>query len=760
MSQVITEIDGFQLKLTNLDKVLWPESHITKAELISYYINIYDFILPLIKDRPLTLIRFPDGITGNKFYSKNAPDFIPEWLPTCQIEDIKYVYIEKKADLVYLANLAALEFHAMTIKASAILHPDTMIFDLDPSEGVGFDVIKNICHELCHFLQEMGYITYIKTSGGKGLHIYVPLESKYSREEVFNAAKSVGLAFSEKNKLTTLKISKEKREGKILIDIYRNHQSQTCIAALSTRAKPGAPVSMPILMDELFNVKSSDQFNIKNASEYLTTHHPWQNFGLVSSTLHNVESEQNKIISDLFKNELSTYASKRDFTKTNEPSPLHRPPTKDVGNRFVLQMHDATNLHYDLRLEENGVLASWAIPKHLPFIQKTKKLAIRTEDHPLPYLDFEGNIPKGEYGGGKMWIFDSGHYILIKKDEKSLHFRLHGKFVSDEFILFHTNENQWLVENKSTPNVEFIFPVMECMLADQETTIPSGDQYIFELKWDGIRVLCFKAEDKVIIKSKSGRDITEKFPEIAAQLKEIDAEYAIIDGELVSIDQNGVPVFANIISRMHSNNVKESASKNNAVLYVFDLLYLDGIDIRKMPLIRRRELLTANLGNNKAIRLSEGFEDGKLLFEAAKNMQLEGIMAKKKTSPYLSDQRSKDWIKIKVRTLMDVTIIGYTKGKGDRSHQFGALHVAKIEQNELVYMGKVGTGFDQKLMAEMYQMLISLPTISKPIKDQVEEEYLTTWLQPSLQCEVQYASLTPNGTLREPVFMRMKYPDE
>jgi bifunctional non-homologous end joining protein LigD len=751
MSQVLTTLDGVQIKLSNLEKVLWPEDSITKAELIQYYLSIYDYMKPLIHQRPLTLIRFPEGIHGNKFYSKNAPEFTPDWVPQAIFSDISYIHILKSADLIYLANLASLELHAMTFQIPNG-NPDQMIFDLDPGEGFDFISLKEICDQLYQYIQSLGYHPHIKTSGSKGLHIYIPILPIYTREEVFETTKIIGQGFVDINKNTTLKISKENRQGKILIDIYRNHQSQTCIAPLSTRAKSGAPVSMPILYEHLSTLTSSSFYTIRNAKSYLDEYKPWSNFYELQSKIHN-KTKGIPIIDTSAK--LEVYESKRDFTKTSEPigdATFNHIP----GNRYTIQMHDATNLHYDLRLEENGVLTSWAIPKSIPTKQGIKRLAIRTEDHPLKYLDYEGIIPKGEYGGGQMWIYDQGTYDLIKKEEKSYTIRLKNGSIQGDFALFNTREDQWIIELKSIDK-ELTTPGF--MLAEQIPDTPSNDDFLFEIKWDGIRVFVTKEGPMVKIWSKSGREITGQFPEIEIKIKDIDAEVVCIDGEIVCLDKNGIPVFANVISRMHtkSKGLIDSAYKTNpATLYAFDLTHLDGKNCISLPIEKRKEWLKLIIPISDYLRISDVFDDGVALFNAVKGMGMEGIMAKRKGSSYTPNKRSKDMVKVKIRNLLDVQIIGYTKGNGDRSNVLGAIHVGVYADETLKYVGKVGTGFDENKLKELYEQLNSHPKIAKPFPDRIEEEYNSQWIENGPQCEVQYASITSNGTLREPVFFRLK----
>ncbi len=753
MSQVVTNIDGVSVKLSNLEKILWPLEGISKAELIQYYLGIYEYMGPLVKDRPLTLIRFPEGITGNRFYSKNAPDFTPDWVPQSQVSDIKYVNIQKSADLIYIANLASLEIHAMNLTTIHPGMPDTMIFDLDPSEGVSFEVIRDVCLELCDVIKNFGYHPHVKTSGSKGLHIYVPIIPQYTIDVVFNTAKLIGQAYTDINKNTTLKISKDKREGKILIDIYRNHQSQTCVAPLSTRAKNGAPVSMPFLLEDLKNIKSSNEYNVRNALDYLKSNKPWADYYQLQSKLHNIDNIAGPQQNVSTPASLESYEQKRDFSKTNEPKPIVSSITP--GNRYTIQIHDATNLHYDLRLEENGVLSSWAIPKSIPTLQGIKRLAIRTEDHPLMYLDFEGIIPKGEYGGGTMWLYDQGNFEIVKKEKESYRIILKNGSISGEFSLYHTKENQWILELKS---VDKELPIPGIMLAEQVVTPPAASDYFFELKWDGIRVSIIKEGPKIRILSKSNRDISAQFPEVIEKLADLDAEVAILDGELVCLDAKGAPVFANIISRMHTKSkmATDIATKSNpAVLYLFDLKHLDGKNCINLPIERRREWLVLITKKSDRVRISDAFDDGNALFNGAKSLGLEGIMAKRKGSKYI-ERRSKDWLKIKSRTIIDATIIGYTKGNGDRAHLLGAIHVARYEEGNFIYLGKVGTGFDEAKLTEINNILKDKPIISKPIKETIEEEYNTTWIADGPECEIQYASLTPNGTLREPVFYRWK----
>ncbi len=384
-----------------------------------------------------------------------------------QLEEIEYVMANNTATLVWLANLAAIELHSMTIRATNFL-PDVFIFDLDPPEGIDFEEIKKIAWELKLFLEVKGYHPFLKTSGSKGLHIYVPIFPEYTTEQVVENAKSLSREFIITHPNTTLLVSKERRTNKILIDIYRNHRSQTCASAYSVRGKEGAPVSCPIAWEDFESLKSSQQYNIRNIFEYLNKrggdrwrqlNSPETSVALIpggeiySELIPNIKTKSEDLNSELTNVIINTptnqasllgagglfsYSQKRNFEKTSEPIPDITQNTSGEL-RYVIQKHDASNLHYDLRLESDGVLLSWAIPKALPTIPGEKRMAIQTEPHPMKYIDFEGIIPKDEYGGGEMWIFDTGILNYIKKEENKIRFVLSKGKIIGEFYIYKTD---------------------------------------------------------------------------------------------------------------------------------------------------------------------------------------------------------------------------------------------------------------------------------------------------------------------------------
>jgi len=760
---VHTEIEGYKLKLSNLDKVLYPEGPTVKAEIIQYYMSVAPYFLKHVANRPLTLIRFPDGIDGTKFYSKSCPEWAPKWIGREIIihsskEPTPYAVVNNTAGVIWLANLAALEIHPMQMTVDRMELPDHFIFDIDPPEGSDFAIVKEIAYKLKDFLESYNYTPFIKTSGGKGVHIIVPILTQYSHEEMVESVKNLAKLFVQQNKKSsTLNMQKESRQGKTLIDIYRNHKAQTTVAPYSLRAKPHAPVSTPILWSQLGDIASSQHFNIKNIQAHLAAHGDlWADIAQHAAPLHD-RIEQSAALQEKLQEKLGSYLSKRDFGKTPEPAPK---PLGVDQNRFCIQLHNASNLHYDLRLEEEGVLLSWAIPKGLPHKKGVKRLAIQTENHPMEYLTFEGMIPAGEYGAGQMWIFALGKIKWIKRSPTYYKFELDSPQFKGSFSLFKTErDGQWLIERKDEEEAKILNEKISPMLAGVAHELPHGYEFIYEIKWDGIRTIIFVDDGKVWIQSRSGRDITSQFPELQNVDAAFHIENGIFDGEIISMDEKGRPIFADVISRLHtagSKAIEIAQSRNPVYCYLYDCLYLDGRNIMSEPLTKRQAWLKVSMKKHNHYRISETMTDGKALYDAAKAMDLEGVMAKYKDRPYVVGRRIDNWLKIKFRQTHSCIIIGYTKGKGDRVNEFGAMHLAEREGEEWKYLGKVGTGFDRKKLEEIFAKLSKLEVLSKYIEETIEEPARTVWVAPELYCEVQFASWTNKKTLREPVFMHFR----
>ena len=752
------------IELSNLKKILWPDDDIVKAELIQYYLKLAPTILSQIKGRPLSVVRFPNGVGGESFFQKNRPDWAPEWMDHAELGDkvkkIDYMIATEDASLVFLANLACIELHQMHSRSPRFDKPDYFVVDLDPPEDFGFDRVKELAFEFKEHLEQFGYHAFVKTTGKKGLHILAPLEPKWPFDEVFEAAKLVAQPFVDSHKTTTtLHIKKEYRKGKVLIDIYRNRTFQTIISPYSVRGNSGARVSMPLQWEQLEQLGTPAEMNIHTVPDLvLKNGDSWEGIAAYAVPLHTKKKTSVRIKSETRRQatkSLESYDRKRTFKKTPEPPPAVK---AGRGNAFVIHRHHASRLHYDLRLEQNGTLKSWAVPKGLPPFPGIKRLAVEVEDHPLSYLTFEGTIPRGEYGGGEVWVFALGRYEITKEKKNGFYFRLQSRELNGEYRIHNTGNKNWLCERVDKPQIDYLHDVVEPMLSESRSEVPQNGDYLYEVKWDGIRALISLDEGTVTIHSRNWKDITNSFPELLIP-EHFRATSGLFDAEIVCLDDAGKPIFKHVIHRMQQtteSSVNRARAKHPAICYIFDCLFLDGRPIINEPLIRRRAWLKDVVKPDTPYRFSDAVDEGTHLFEAAATLGLEGIMAKERSGTYQAGRRSPQWLKIKTRHTTECVIIGYTKGKGDRAATFGALHLAQVDGSALRYVGKVGTGFDDKLLKSIYADLKSSKPIKRPIKEKPIDDAQTTWINPTRTCEVQFASLTRDGMLREPVFVRMR----
>lgn len=755
------------LELSNLNRVLFPEDKIVKAELIQYYLTIGPTILSHISGRPLSLVRFPDGIAGEHFYQKNKPEWAPEWLEYAALgksdERKQYILANEPASLVWLANLACIEFHQMNSRVPNFGRPDYFVVDLDPPETSTFDDVIGVAFSLKEHIETFGYHPFVKTSGKKGLHIVVPILPRWNVEAVLQAAVDLAKTYvALHEETTTLHLNKSRRKGRILLDIYRNRTHQSIVSPYSVRGVRGATISTPVTWEELAHVKSSSDFTIANVPDRVRRQgDPWEAMGAFAEPLH---TEKRRVMKRPLPPSrrrktpaaLKKYQAIRNPVRTPEPMPRG---TMGEGNAFVVHRHHASRLHYDLRLEQDGTLKSWAVPKGLPPRPHIKRLAVATEDHPLEYLDFEGAIPKGEYGGGSMWVFARGRYQVTKEKKNGLYFRLQSKELNGEYRTHKTKDNEWLLERIDTPQIDWLRDPIEPMLASSAEQPPQSDHYLFEVKWDGIRALIVLDEGAITIRTRNMLDVTARFPELLVPEQAFRATSALFDAEIVCLDRAGKPVFRNVIRRLQQTSasaIKRAQATYPAVCYVFDCLFLDGRPIVQEPLERRRVWTADAIKPNAFYRFSEAMEDGEALFKASRAMGLEGIMAKERSSTYLPGQRTSQWVKVKTRNTTECLIIGYTQGRGRRQSDFGALHLAQRNGTGLRYVGKVGTGLHDATVKDLYARLKSLQRIKRPVNEKPVDDATSVWVEPKLRCEVQYSSWTKAGMLREAVFLRAR----
>jgi DNA ligase D-like protein (predicted ligase)/DNA ligase D-like protein (predicted polymerase)/DNA ligase D-like protein (predicted 3'-phosphoesterase) len=763
----IAQVGKRQLELSNLSKVLFPDDNIVKAQLIEFYLKIAPTILAHVKGRPLSLVRYPDGIGGESFFQKNKPGWAPDWIQHVTLGEEKkdYIIASEDASLVWLANLACIELHQMHSRAPQFDKPDYIVFDLDPPDGFRFPDVAELALEFRTHLEGFGYHAFVKTTGRKGLHVVAPIEPKWTFEQAFTAAKAVAQPFVDSHSSSmTLQIRKELRKGKVLLDIYRNRPSQTIVSAYSVRGLPGAPVSTPLPWEDLSSIGSSKELNLRTAPErVLQNGDPWEAIAAYAVPIHTERKEspppkQTLKPARTYKTpaQLKEYSGKRSFDKTPEPPPAE---TIGGGRAFVVHRHHASRLHYDLRLEQNGALRSWAVPKGLPPRPGIMRLAVQVEDHPLEYVQFEGVIPKGEYGGGTMWKFAQGSYQITKEKKDGFYFRLQSRELNAEYRTHRTRENQWLLERVDTPQIDWLRDPITPMLAEPAAALPDSPDYVYELKWDGIRALISLDEGQLKIYGRNRTDLTNQFPELIVPEQAFRATSALFDGEIVCLEADGRPNFRNVIHRMQQKAegaIERAKAQLPAVCYLFDCLYLDGRPIGNEPLVRRREWLQDAVRKESPYRTSELVEEGPSFLEAVKNLGLEGVMAKRRSSAYLPGKRSDSWLKIKTRQTMECMIIGYTQGRGDRGTSFGAVHLARATPDGLCYLGKAGSGFDEASLQAVSDELGKLTRVSRPVKERPPDEARSVWVEPKLVCEVQFTSLTKDGMLREPVFLRLR----
>ena len=508
---------------------------------------------------------------------------------------------------------------------------------------------------------------------------------------------------------------------------------------------------------------------------------------------------------------LRDYKKKRDFSKTSEPK---GEVSVESAHRFVIQKHDATRLHYDFRLELGGTLKSWAVPKGIPFKKGEKRLAVQVEDHPVSYINFEGAIPKGEYGGGTVLVWDLGTFEPLGKSplkqlaSGKLHVVLNGKKLQGEWYLVRLrDEKQWLLirggedmrpvsqklddtsalSGKSmkelargdrvwrsgpagasrsakrsanpAPLPEFIEP-MQAMLAES----PPRGEWLYEIKFDGFRAIALRGGPEARLLSRNKKDFGGKFPEVLESISELSVRDAVIDGEIVALDDKGISSFQLL-------QAFELGRKRPPIFYyAFDLLRLDGKDLRERPLSERKEMLGKLLKNPPGvIRFSASLgEDAEELLGRAREIGLEGLIGKRKNSQYETGRRSGAWIKLKLQREQEFVIGGYTAPGGTRKH-FGALLVGVHEGQKLIFVGKVGTGFDTALLRSLHSKFQKIVREECPFANLPEtkgarygqavtaaEMKRCRWVEPNMVCQVRFSEWTRDDKLRQPVFLGIR----
>ena len=506
--------------------------------------------------------------------------------------------------------------------------------------------------------------------------------------------------------------------------------------------------------------------------------------------------------------DLQEYRRKRDPAATPEPFGGPGPPG---GSRFVVHKHSARRLHYDLRLEIDGVLKSWAVPKGPSVRSHEKRLAVHVEDHPIEYADFEGLIPEGNYGAGPSIVWDAGRFQLLKPEPAreqiergKLEFELFGFKLRGRWTLARMSGKgrDWLLLKKSDEYVGETEPTERypesvlsgltieelrdgtgrvdalrrrlaelgaprgdiapsgdlLMLATIVEETPSDPAWLFEIKYDGVRVLASRAGDEIELRGRSGQLVTTRYPEVTAALRALPLKSFVLDGEIVALDDRGRSSFQRLQERMgltRPADVERVRGEVPVSAVLFDALGLDGRDLRRLPLEARKECLKLLVPPRGVVYFGDHvLEHGADFLAAACEQGLEGVVAKKRDSPYAA-QRSRDWLKIKCQLRQEFVIGGYTAPQGTRAH-FGALHLGLYDRGELVYVSKVGTGFDVRTLKDISGKLRQLERPTSPFARGTPAGRDHHWVEPRLVAEVRFSEFTRDGGIRHPSFLGLR----
>ena len=777
-------VGGHRFRLTHPEKVLYPETGTTKADVIHYYVQIAPFMLPHVVGRPATRKRYVDGVDGQVFFEKNLPDSAPSWIRRTTIQHKtrrnSYIVIDGVAALAWLGQMAALEIHVPQWRAgpgNTRLNPDRLVLDLDPGPGAGLPECVAVAKRARKLLRELDLEAFPVTSGSKGIHLYAGLSAEHDAEYINAFAKQFALALeSELPDLVVTNQKKDLRGGKVLVDWSQNNQAKTTIAPYSLRGRSMPTVAVPRTWRELDSPDLAHLTMDEVLARMNRRKDPLAPLGRPVAEVAESPGEA--------RDHLELYRSKRDASKTPEPVPDSAGPAS--GDSFVIQEHHARRLHWDFRLERDGVLVSWAVPNGIPADPKKNHLAVQTEDHPLEYGTFEGTIPKGEYGAGQVTLWDWGTYELEKwrgvpgheeaDDAKGevivvLHGQPGGGLGGEpvKVALIKTQEN-WLAHRmvlaRDLPNfggkttvsvprkggkgskIRKISAPTPMLASNGDVT--EGYDWVYEMKWDGYRGIAVCDGGDVRLVSRKGIDLTGDYPGVTDALRDLDLTDTILDGELVAFGTNGAPSF---------HALQHGTSPVSYL--VFDVLRLDGTDVTGAPYRSRRHAIEALGLGDATVRVPAAF-DGSLVeaLAASHELGLEGVVAKRADSPYRVGKRSAAWVKLKHLLALEVVIVGWREGAGNRASTLGSLVMGVPDgDGGWRYAGRVGTGFSDRALSDLAERLAPLERKTATVDVERPEARGVHWVKPAIVGEVTYSEKTPDGRLRHPVWKGLR-PDK
>lgn len=834
-------VEGRRVRLSSLDKELFPDGT-TKGDVIGYYAEVADVLIPHVRGRPVTRKRWVDGTAGEAFFAKQLEPGAPDWLARARIRHssrvTEYPLVTEPATLVWFAQMAALELHVPQWRFGpdgAPGPPDRLVVDLDPGPGAGLELCVEVAHLARELLDGMGLPSVPVTSGSKGIHLYAGLDGSATSEQVSAVAKELARALeADHPRLVVSEQRKSLREGKVLVDWSQNSAAKTTVAPYSLRGRERPWVAAPRTWEEI-GEPGLAQLEMGEVLELLAERgDPLGSLAVPGS------------------DRLARYRSMRDPERTSEPVPDAAPVPRPGGRTFVIQEHDARRKHFDFRLERDGVLVSWALPKGEPTDPGRNHLAVRTEDHPLEYASFEGEIPRGEYGAGRVQIWDSGTYATEKWREDEVIVTLDGRRGERRIALIRTDGDQWLAHLMKgsrparslddgasassadgasaaspddgvspAPADDGVSPApaddgatstastsdhdatehdersaedvgrdderasevprapgrgpreatrrdgasssadlplaapgekLAPMLATSGTradVVHSDTEWVVEMKWDGIRAIATVRDGTVHLASRSGRDITAEYPELADLAERVEGD-AVLDGEIVALDARGRPDFGLLQQRMNLTEPREVEAAARAVpvrLLLFDLLAADGRSWLDEPCARRREGLVETVEPGGVVDVPPAFDgDFDEAFATSRRLGLEGVVAKRADSRYLPGRRSSTWVKVKHSRTQEVVVVGWRPGK----RKIASLLLAVPDDDgALRYAGRVGSGFTDRQLTEIAARLEPLERETSPATEVPREDAADArWVEPEHVGEVEHAQWTADGRLR------------
>ena len=820
-------VAGRELTLTNLDKIIYPETGTTKADVLAYYAAVAHVLIPAAANRPATRKRWVNGVgtadkPGEVFFQKELEDSAPGWLPRAAIthkdRTIHYPLVNDAATLTWFGQINSLEIHVPQWRVDSHgnqLNPDRLVLDLDPGEGAGLPECREVALLARAILQDVGLDPVPVTSGSKGIHLYAALDGTQTSEQISAFARELARALeADHPDLAVSDMKKSLRRGKVLVDWSQNNAAKTTIVPYSLRGRPTPLVAAPRTWQEI----DSPDLGHLDYQEVLrrvrTGNDPFA--AVVNAAGGGQDTDTAPEAQHDGDPRLGKYRSMRDPKETPEPFA----GVSAGGNSFVIQEHHASRLHWDLRLEHEGVLVSWALPKGVPESGGKNHLAVQTEDHPMDYLTFHGTIPKGQYGAGEMTIWDTGTYELHKWiNGREVIVTLTGSEGgglggTKKIALIHTGrgqgkdaEGQWLIHLMDQEQTggrrrhpTSAIPMAQPAQAEEreeddgggapaqeasrkEPAVPAsttttgtladplefrpmmatsgtiadlqGSSWQYELKWDGVRAILVADRNKVRIFSRNGNDVSRTYPEFTDRACWPEQPF-VADGEIIAVGPGGRPDFGLLQGRMKLTRAADVAKARIAIpvqLMLFDLLFEDGEDLRRQPLRKRRQRLEEFFRPSGCpADLSAVLEEPvKLLLESAQELGLEGIMAKRTDSRYVSGQRTRTWIKLKTEQTQEVVVGGWRPGKGGRQDTVGSLLVGIPDGDKLQYVGRVGSGFSTRELTELRQTVERLGRKTSPFHEVPRPDAADAhWVAPELVGEVTYSEWTGPGRLRHP----------